>query len=88
LNQVDLRHQLAKSIMHRLNHGLRLGATSHIRLVGGDDQGKTCVLKLRATGGYTGEQDEFLECAGRVGLPISDDRGVKRAISVEKNSRL
>jgi hypothetical protein len=86
LDQVDLRDECVEPVMHRFDHGLRLGAASHIRLVGGEDQDETRILQPRTALAHSREQNESLHGEGRIRFPLFDNRGIERAVTVEENS--
>jgi hypothetical protein len=86
LNVVNSRYEPAQMCMHSLDHGLRLGATSDIGLVGGDDQHEAGRFQAFTAFRNTVEQCEFLYCGGWVRFAVVYDRTVQGAVAVEKNS--
>lgn len=74
--------------VHFFDDRLRLFAATHVGLIGGYNEEKAGQLQSRARFGNTGENLEFGNRGGCVGLAVTDERAIDHAIAVEKNGAM
>ena len=81
----ERRDERAETRVHGFDDGGGLGAAADVGLVGDDDENVAGGGEGGAGRGDTGEEFEFGEGGGRVGLAVADDLAVQGAVAVEED---
>ena len=71
--------------MHRFNNGLGLRTAANIRLVGGNDEQEASGFQPSTIFRSTGKQAKIFEHGRRIGLSLTNNLDVERAVTIEEN---